>query len=170
MDDLKPLRVRIGLEPWERLWASGKTLMQEHRRELKKDDSRRPLQPDHRTIQAMEEVGALFCLGARTALGDLVGYSIWYISPDLESEGLLVGQQAPWFVTEEWRKNGVGLALWREAKRELQRRNVSVMSVHFPPEGGGRKLSRFFEREGGVLVECVYDIWLEPMSVRERVA
>ena len=109
MDDMmpRPSQVEIGLERWNDIWPEAKPLMLAHRAELGQDDPRAEFSPDHQQINKLESYGGLQIVTAR-ADGSLVGYSICYLMPSLESAGLMMAMMAPWYVAPAWRSRGIG--------------------------------------------------------------
>lgn len=149
----RPLtKPEVWIERWSDLWPDCRKMMLLHRRELKQDHF--PLDLDHARIEALEQQGGLLCLAARKSSGELVGYAIWYLMPSLESKGILLAEQGPWYVTAEHRKDGVGLELRRRSWEILRRRGVKqVMSHHsaLTPD-----LEKLFLREGSELIGQLY--------------
>lgn len=170
MDDLMSgaaalARVSISRVLWDDLWPEAKPLMLAHKAETGLDDPRQALAPDTQAIRAYEATGGLLLLSARSA-GALVGYSIWYISKSLETSGLLVANQGPWYVTPAWRGRGAGLLLWRKAKQLLREAEVRLIFAHFPAAGAGSELGDFFAREGGKVIGTEVAIWLDDLGPR----
>jgi GNAT superfamily N-acetyltransferase len=155
--------IKLDVEPWSKFWPDAKPLMLAHRAELNQDDSRTPLRPDHFRIEAIAEAGGLLILGARYC-ESLVGYSIWYLMPSLETEGLLIAMQAPWYVKPEFRSLGVGLRLLRRAEILLKQRGVRLLAGHLPETGPGADLWPLFERKGAKKIGVEFHLWLDPLG------
>ena len=163
MDDMMPRLGPAKIEKvfWDDLWPEAKQLMLAHKVETGQDDPRQVLVPDSQRIRAFEATGGLMLLAARDSAEALVGYSIWYISKSLETSGLLVADQGPWYVVPAWRSRGVGLSLWRKAKRLLREAEVRLILAHYPSSGAGEVLGAFFTREGAKVVGTLVSIWLD---------
>lgn len=156
--------VIVGPESWNRLWPDCRQLMLDHKDELGQNDPRAPLDPDHYRIQLTAESGGLLILGARHGR-ELVGYSIWYLLPSLETVGLVMAMQAPWYVKPEFRSLGVGVRLWNLAMLQLRQRGVQLVMGHVPAEGPGQELIHFVKRKGGKVIGTEFALWLtEPLE------
>lgn len=154
--------VMIGPESWTRLWSPAcQKLMMAHRDEVGQADVRAPFDPDHERILALQNAGGLMVLGARYC-DELVGYSIWYLVPSLESQGLIIAMQAPWYVAPEFRGYGVGMRLLNSAMLQLRQRGCKMLQGHLPLEGQGSDLWPVFARKGAKKIGTEFSLWLEP--------
>lgn len=142
----EPPRARIGLEPWDSIWPDAKDLAEAHHNAV---GAPWPHTLDERTFEAMYGAGVLKILAARSA-GVLRGYCLWYLAPNLESAGMLVAQQGPWFALDP----GLGLRLLRESYRLMPEWGVEyALPHHWANEP---RLGLLFRRFGDVPLETVY--------------
>lgn len=151
------MSIELRLEPWNMIWPEAKPLMARHHEEVHERDSRMPFKPALQVAQALQEAGVLKIVTARSA-GQLVGYCIWYLSPDLESEDVLVASQGPWYVLPEWRASGVGIRLVRESVRHLRDAGASLILLHH--WANNPRLGMVFGRLGAKPLETVYELWV----------
>lgn len=151
-------KFEVRRERWGQLWPDARDLFELHRAELRQEDF--ALSPDHPMIEGLEASGGLICLAARTLVPErqLIGYGIWYLLPSLESRGVLLAQQGPWFVLEGWRKEGAGRAIWAAGLKTLREAGVKQALLHHSPRHQG--LGKFFTRAGAKLQEIVYSLRL----------
>ncbi len=156
MDDLKQ-EVLLRRIPWKRLWPDAAELMQRHREELAR--SAWPLRPDHRQIEELEKAGGLICIEARDPEDLLLGYGIWYLQPSLESAGVLLAQQGPWYVRKEARAGGLGLRILDFGLAELRRAGVN--EVWFHHSANTPNLGVVFRQLGAKPAETSYVLRLE---------
>lgn len=135
-------------DSWTDLWAKGSALFLEHRAELELHEPRVPYSMDFERVGQLEELGVVQVVAGQRN-GVYVGYCIFFISPSLESRGIQVGSQGPWFVTAEHRGGALGLRLWRESIERLRERGVRHVLAHAYDKSDPR-LGAFFEHQGAV--------------------
>lgn len=145
-------------ERWGTFWPEAEPLFAIHRSEVG-DSSPAPLRVDWRLAEQLDLAGALLIQTARSE-GLLAGYCIWYISPSLESAGLLVGSQGPWFVLPEHRTGRAAVRLLKESLGALRARGVLQALPHHWMGGAGPRLGPLFERLGARPLEITYSLWL----------
>ncbi len=167
--DTRPRLVSIDIcqARWDDIWPECKMLMLDHRAEVGQEDSRAKLNPDHQAIRRLESLGGVFILSARSR-STLIGYAIWFLTSSIETTGLLVAQQGPWFVVEAMRSRGTGMMLWREAMKHFREIGVGLLLGHQPPTGpGSEATAKLFSRLGGKIEQTVWSIWLEQLGETE---
>lgn len=153
----------IACESWDSLWPDARPLMLAHRAELGQDDPRCPLVPDQAFIRQLQAAGGLLLVTARDTEHQLLGYSIWYLVPSLETVGLKMAMQAPWYVVPAWRGERLGWKLWVRAKSELAAAGVRLLHLHAPAEGPeAASVDKFWRGLGATRLGTEYALWLEP--------
>lgn len=154
MDDV----ISVRRSSWNEIWPQCEHLMYLHYCEVRQS-SLLPFEVDHETVGELERLGLLVVAAAFKDEEELVGYSIWTISPSLESKGNLVAMQGPWFVYEPYR-GAVGKRLWDCSIGQLKEKGIRVALPHHWMHGEGPRLGRFFERLGAKPLELSYELSL----------
>ena len=149
----------VTLEPWNLdLWAEVEALTIAHFEEVDGGvEPNRPFKPDQRLLALISEAGAFKVIIAREA-GKLIGYFTWNITPDVESEGLLIGQQGAWYVAPG--HPCVALTMFRKSVEELRALGVQCIYPHHRTQGRGAHLGRFFKRQGAKEIQHTYSMWI----------
>lgn len=150
----------IGLEPWtDELWSELWPLAECHSLEVDEGvEPRRPFKLDLNLMRLLAQSGSLKVVVARKAHGRPVGYYTWNVTPDVESEGLLIAQQGAWFV--EPGRAGVAVLMFDCAVRELKALGVKCIYPHHRTQGRGRDIGKFFRRRGAKLIQHTYSLWI----------
>lgn len=156
-----PPAVVIGLEPWG---SAGLDEMQELARAHMAEvgdlaDPRRPAKLNDLLMGNLSRSGLLRIITARVD-GLLLGYLLWTIMPDVESQGLLIADMGPWYVAPD-APNTVALRLWRRGLTELRLAGVSLAHPHNRLAGRGARLGKLFARLGGQPEKQTWSLWLE---------
>ena len=149
--------VVIGEFTWDAIWPACEPLMEQHHKEVREKELQ-PFKVDVETAYKLDACGALVIAGAISG-HSLVGYSIWYLSPNLESAGNIIASQGPWFVLPAFRGE-TGKDLWQFSMFQLKKRGVKVIHAHHWMHGDGPRLGKFFKKLGGTPLETVYEIWI----------
>ncbi len=131
---------------WSDIWPAGEALFLEHRLAVVKEHPNLPYNMDFVLAQQYSDLGIMQCVAAH-AEGGLIGYCIFFISPSIESAGIMCASQGPWFVTHEWRHSSVGFKMWKEAIAALRLRGVQHVLAH-RYERSDPRLDDFFTRQG----------------------
>ena len=152
----------IELTNWAGIWPEAEGLMAAHHEELEGQSplaKRMPFQIDYKWAQALDSAGALSIVAAR-ADGVLVGYCIWYLGPNLESAGIKVASQGPWYVEQSWRGRA-GMKLFDRSLEQLRNLGVQCAYPHHWLFGGGIRLGEYFVKKyGAEELEHVYGLWI----------
>lgn len=149
----------VALEPWSAaLWAEMKPHVEAHFEEVDGGvEPNRPFRLDLRLMQALADAGSLKAVIARLD-GLLVGYLTWNITPDVESEGLLIAQQGGWYVAPG--HPGVAARTFDVSVSELKARGVQCIFPHHRTQGRGARIGRFFMRRGAKHIQHTYSLWI----------
>ena len=154
----------VAVEPWTRdLWAEMRPLAEAHFEEVDGGvEPNRPFRLALPIMDALAAAGVLFVVTAREA-GRLIGYFTWNLTTDVESEGLIIGQQGAWFVEQGHPRAAAGM--FDASVAELRRRGARCIYPHHRVQGRGSGIGRFFARRGAKLIQHTYSLW-----IGERVA
>jgi hypothetical protein len=149
----------VALEPWtDAFWAEMEPLANDHFHEVDGDvEPNRPFELDLRLMKAISDAGALMLISARKA-GTLIGYFTWNIAPDVESRGLLIGQQGAWYVRPGHPR--IAAKMFHVAIAELKARGVQCVFPHHRTQGRGANIGRFFKRRGAKDIQRTYCLWI----------
>jgi len=147
---------RIAWEPMASAYEEALPLMQAH---LQESDSseHHPLKPNVTLLSELEKQGMFRVMTARVN-GKLVGYLTWTISPDAESEGVILADQGAWYCDPE---HPIGRKLLDHSLKELKAAGIHSVHLHHPPSGRGQKLGSLFKRMGAVPNQTRYSLWLQ---------
>lgn len=151
-------QLTIARESWTDFWPEAEPLLASHRTEVEAS-SPAPFVVDTGLAAQLDAVGALVLVTARQ-YDKLLGYCIWTIGPNLESAGLLVASQGPWYVMPEHRASPLGLRLFHESIAILRLAGVHQALPHHWTGGAGQRLEKLFLRMGAKPLETVYSLWL----------
>jgi len=150
--------VVIREEGWHGMAVEAEALGRLHFAET--DDGVEPRRPWKLNMQLMAQIydaGVLSIMAARDG-AKLIGYHFWTITPDVESDGLIMAQHGPWFCLPEY--PGVGKRLLLESLPALKRRGVHICFPHHRLQGRGAKLGALYRRLGAVEIQHTYSLWL----------
>ncbi len=147
------------IEPWSSMWPEVESLMEEHRREVS-PLGHVPMIPDVDTLHALDQAGAgVFTVARHDSV--MIGYCMFFLSPDLEFAGTQAANQGPWYCVPRWRGR-VGAQLLLRALSELRRLGIHRKFLHrWERSPDGRRLDKLFERLGAHPLERVYELWEE---------
>lgn len=147
---------------WGDLYPECEEMMKSHHRELRAPGE---FSLDLEMISKMS--GALSMWGAFSP--SLIGYLIWYLSPDLTSRGSIIATQGAWYVTPKERRTSAGRELYLRSLAALQKSGVQRAFGHFWHTNALRDVSheRFFTALGGRMVETTFLLELQgPWAIR----
>jgi GNAT superfamily N-acetyltransferase len=105
-------------------------LIKEHWDEVVRDS--RPLEPYWDFYRYAEDTGNLVCFLARDE-GDVVGYTVFFLQPDLHSRNVKIASNNTVFLKKDCRKNGVGKAFLEYCDEELEKMGVQRIAWHMTP-------------------------------------
>ena len=88
-----------------------------------------PLHIDQATYQKMAAIGLLAIFSAREA-GQLIGYSIYFVSPSLHYSGYTFASSDALYVCPSFRAMSIGRSLIKFAHQQLKKRGVSAVYQH----------------------------------------
>lgn len=148
----------LGTEPFAVWWADARKLGEKHFEEVDGGvEPRRHFKLDENIMGLMDRAGAIKIIVARAA-GKIVGYFTWQITPDVESEGLLIAQQGAFYVEPGYPK--VAYAMFKRSVQELRAMGVQCIFPHHRLQGRGSHLGRFFEKQGAKEIQHTYVLWI----------
>lgn len=150
----------ITCEPWGKFEPDCLSLGAEHFAETDTGvEPRRPFKLDLPMMREISDTGFFRVYSARKN-GKLIGYIMWTIQNDPESEGLLIANMGPWFVSHEAGRFRVGERLFDESIADLKSLGVKNVFPHHRMQGRGAKLGDFFKRKGAKEVQHTYSLWI----------
>lgn len=143
---------------WAKVWPDGAELFELHEQELGLVTARLPHRIDVGLAMKMEELGVLKIVSAHDR-GLLFGYSFWFLSPNLLSQGKVTAVQGPFYVHPDYRHGGAGIRIWRAGMKMLRDAGADEIEAHaFDKSPSG--LSKLYERSGGQKMAEVWRILL----------
>jgi hypothetical protein len=152
--------VFVGPEAWETVWPEIDPIFAEHFGEVEGDlAAQRPYKLDEPAMRDAHARGQLRITTARVG-GELAGYCMWLVTPDVESKGTLIAQHGPWFVKKQFAHLLLGPKLFDASVEDLRAIGVKVAFPHHRLQGRGAKLGKFFQRRGAVETQRTYSMWL----------
>lgn len=151
-----PDGVVVGPEPWNAIWPEIDPIFAEHFGEVEGDlAAQRPYKLDEPAMRDAYQRGQLRITTARVG-GELAGYCMWSVTPDVESLGTLIAQHGPWFVKKQFANLLLGPKLFDASVEDLRSIGVKVAFPHHRLQGRGAKLGTFFRRRGAVETQRTY--------------
>lgn len=156
--------IAIGPESWESVWPEIDVLFDEHFGEVEGDLAiQRPYRLDEPLMRGLCTAKIMRIFTARVN-GELAGYCMWQVTPDVESAGMLIAQHGPWFVRKKFKNLMLGPRLFDASLDDLRALGVKNAFPHHRLQGRGAKLGSFFKRRGAVETQRTYSLWLgEPL-------
>jgi hypothetical protein len=151
-------RVVVAREPFGSMWPEGEALAASHWQEVESEaPPQRKFNPDAVALNQYSCRNLLVAITAREA-GKLIGYYTWTISGDLESKGLVVANQAAWYLSPGYPK--VAVRMFERSVAELKLASVKCIYPHHRLIGRGRHIGKFFTRRGAVPSQVNYTLWI----------
>lgn len=128
-------------------------LLRRHWQEVALDQGTVPLDPDWDAYAQIEAAGLMHITTARDETGALVGYSAYFIAPNLHYRSLRVAETDIFWLAPEHRRGLAGARLIRAAEAALAERGVNkvVSKVKIHIDTGP-----LFERLGYHAIERIY--------------
>jgi len=113
-------------------------------------------------VEVIENAGNLVCACARED-SKLVGYLIWYLSPDLTDRISRIATQGAWYVEPAHRAHSTGERLLKVTLQHMREIGVKRAFPHFWAVGSihDAGMDKLLRRLGGKKTEVVYLIDLE---------
>ena len=122
----------ITVETVALMWDDMQSLLVEHWAEVAHDKDEIKLEPDRSRYEAMERDGKLLAIAARED-GQLIGYSVFFMTHHIHYKHSLLGINDVLFVTKEHRGTRAGLMLIRESEKQLKEFGVIKAVWHVKP-------------------------------------
>lgn len=145
-------------EPWDLFWPDAEPLARAHWKEVETGvEPRRPYAPDAARMRALNVMGMMRIFVARRG-EKLVGYFTWMVTPDLESQGLIIANQGAWYVSPQESK--AAYCLFEYSIASLKLLGVKCLFPHHRLQGRGAAIGRFFERWRAKEVQRTYCLWI----------
>lgn len=139
-------------ENWSDVFPEMEHLWPLHWEEVAGDKDVIKLDPDFESYAALEKIGTLHVVTARSA-GQIIGYHISIVRPHLHYRTSLSAFTDVYYIHPDHRKGMVGVKLFKEVEKTLKQRGVQKMFT-------GTKLSldmgRLFEHLGWKETERLY--------------
>ncbi|MCG5241398.1 GNAT family N-acetyltransferase [Azospirillum doebereinerae] len=133
-------------------------LLRRHWQEIALDRETVPLDPNWDAYAQIEAAGLMHITTARDETGALVGYSAYFIAPNLHYQSLVVAETDIFWLAPEHRQGLAGARLIKAAEAALAARGVnkvvSKVKMHFDT-------GPLFERLGYRAIERIYAKRLE---------
>lgn len=111
------------------LLEKGGQLFEAHWDEIALNKHLMVFKPDTERYHAMEQAGVLFALAAHID-GELIGYSVSFVTRHLHYADLLFAQNDVLFLDKRYRASGAGLALIRATEEEAKARGARMIIWH----------------------------------------
>lgn len=128
-------------------------LLRRHWEEIALDREMVLLDPNWDAYARIEAAGLMHITTARDEAGALVGYSAYFVMPNLHYRSLMVAETDIFWLAPEHRRGTAGLRLIRAAEAELKalgvNKIVSKVKIHFDT-------GPLFERLGYRAIERIY--------------
>jgi hypothetical protein len=159
-----PAFLSIAAEPVARVWhdAESEGLAAEHYVEANAGwREHHPLRVNVALAVQLERAAGFRTYGARIN-GRLVGYLTWSISPDIESDGVLMADQGAFYVSQDQslRKFQIGWKLLRHSEDDLKAIGVHSLQFHHPVHGRGARAGVMLRRLGATPNQNRYVKWI----------
>ncbi len=150
--------VIIEVEAFPSMWPEVNDLFSTHFEEVDGDvEPNRPYKLNVQAMMALHYSGIMKIISARVK-GKLVGYITWNVTPDVESDGLLIAQQGAWYVSPD--HEGFGIRLFKTSIKELKKLGVQNIFPHHRLQGRGQRLGLLFQRMGAKEIQRTYSMWI----------
>ena len=129
------------------------SLLDEHWHESARNKHLMVLKPDLAKYEALEAMGNIVGLIAYNNAGEMVGYSVNFISPHMHYADLLCAYNDVLFIASAHRDSRLGLQLIRETERACKARGCHLMLWHAKEDTA---LSKILPALGCRVQEIVY--------------
>lgn len=149
--------MQIKQSSWRNEWPKLASMLQRHGYEL----GEAHIVLDSVSIAELDEKGALSITVAKTDAsesesesGELAGYCMWFLGPDLSRMGETCAQMGPFYVAPEYRRSGLARELLLDSLAHLRSRHIWKAFPHFYEKSPD--LSGMFASLGGVPYERTF--------------
>lgn len=144
-------------EAWSVALPELEACFKAHAAEVTQDPARTiPLDPDYVSYAALEQLGQLVVLTARVD-GDLAGYFVTFVRPDLHSQTTLTAYVDVYYVKPGYRIGYLAMGLFKATEKVMRARGAKRILA-------GTKVYKdmgvLFRRLGWVEAETIYSKWL----------
>lgn len=145
-------------EPFRSFYRDARPLFEEHLVQTGQspDDHGRKNLP---LLQALDDMGALQCLTARSRNGRMDGYLMSVIGPSLDDPDVIQAEHTIFFASSD--VPGLGMKLQRVALDALRERGVHEVLMRAGHRGSGPRLGTFYRRLGAEPFGELYRLPLE---------
>lgn len=148
----------VGVEPFQHFWKEAKPLAEAHSTEVDSGvEPRRPFKMDEAKMMEAQRAGILRVFALRLDKR-LVGYIMWQVGLDFESEGLVAGWMGPWYTLSGHAR--ASIRLFDESVTTLRQMGVHITFPHHRTQGRGANLGNFFRRRGAKHIQHGYSLWI----------
>ena len=149
MSRSKPI---ISVEPWGSIWPECRHLVEAHWTEVKHE---MPMALNHTALNELSRQNLLLVIVARLDTR-IIGYFTWTITPDVESEGVLAGNQGAWFLEEGYPR--IAVKMFDRSVAELKALGVTYIWPHHRLFGRGSAIGKFFRSRGAMPMQIMYSL------------
>jgi GNAT superfamily N-acetyltransferase len=146
-----PANLTIHAMPFSEL-LDRRDLLEAHYQELATDKERMKLDMHVDGYAQLFRTGGLFCLGVYDH-GELVGYSVNFLSPAMHYRQLMVAQNDLLLISKPYRIGRIGLKLMDATEAEAKARGAGMMLWHAKE---GTNLDKLLRRKGYRVQDIVY--------------
>lgn len=129
-----------------------KPLLEKHWEEIALDRDTIKLNPDYEKYQALEDIGLIHITTAREG-GVLIGYSAYFITPNLHYKQVIVAESDIFYISPEYRRGTTALKLFKAAEKALSELGVHKVVSKIKTDHDKGPL---FERMGYRAIEVNY--------------
>lgn len=105
-------------------------LLRAHWDEVAKNKHLMVLAPDVDRYAALEAAGVLLSIGAFDDAGEMVGYSVSFVSTNLHYKNMTYAHNDVVFIAKEHRAGRLGIQILRETERRAKERGAQMMLWH----------------------------------------
>lgn len=120
------MRITFQTESFDAFWPDAAPLLLRHWEEIALKDLNGPLDVDVQMYRNLDAAGVLHITTARDD-GNLVGYAVYFLTPNLHYRSLLTADADVFFLVPEYRRGLTGLHLLKAAERALSSSGVTVV-------------------------------------------
>lgn len=152
--DAKPDRTTFRREVLGIVLREAMPLMRRHHAALNVVEGA-PFDPDFERYFALERAGCLVVFTARNR-GELVGYSIWTLSPHAFHASMLAATNETFWLEPEFRQWTTGMELFAYSEQELAKLGASLLFAYGQIE--------FEKQHGGVTGKLLSRLGFKPMD------
>ena len=150
----------IGWEPFASMWPDAEPLALAHWSEVEGPlAEKRPCRLNVDMMNQAEAAGVLKVITARLD-GQLLAYATFSIMPDIESMGLLLGNQGAIYASPGYAHLNLSSRMIDFAIEGLRALGVKPMLLHHRLLGRGKKMGVLFRRKKATPIKHEYYLWI----------